>query len=266
MSTGKILFTGCDGDIGSILFNMYKKIGHNFDPLDVNVALPAKRIIHLAACAPPDSNQKIVNSNISYLQEIIEYAEKNQVQEIIFFSSISVYGKQCHENVNEDDKLNSPDLYGLTKLIGEKLLQESQINVLCLRLPAILGYRNTTTFMSKCFEKLKNNQTLCISDANRIYNNLISTENLFEFLKNVELKQKFDIINLSSKKGKTVLEIVELIKSALNSRSEIIITDNTSHFFNISSKKAQYEYGFIPFEINEAINSWVRKRLDKTRN
>ena len=260
---GKTLLTGHKGDIGSILFDLYTKSNQEIEPLDVKVDRPAKRIIHLAARTPPASTQMMLDSNIFYLQEVIKYAVRNGAKELIFFSTISVYGKQDKEDVGEDEKPCDPDLYGLTKLIGEKLLQDSQLNVLCLRLPAILGNRNTTSFMSRCFETLKNNEALEISNAHRTYNNFISAENLFEFLEKVEISRKFDVVNLASKKEKTVLEIAETIKGALNSKSDIMVADKKRGFFNISTRKAENEYGFVPYGTKNSLNSWVRQRTNK---
>jgi len=256
----RYLITGSSGDVGSILYQLYKREGFDILPFDEKIDMKADRILHLAAQSPPANPEDIINSNVIYLQRVADYAARNKINELIFFSAVSVYGKQNKENVAEKDCIVDPDIYGVSKLFGEKLLSETSLNVLCLRLPAVLGLKNKTNFLSRCYAKLKNNEDVELTNQDRPFNNFISIKNIFDFLKNLVFKKKHDVVNLASRKEMTILEIVELMKQAMGSRSNILPLDSKGSFFNISTEKAESEYGFIPHTAKATILKWVKQR------
>jgi nucleoside-diphosphate-sugar epimerase len=256
-----ILITGYKGDVGSTLYGLYKNSNINICPLDLSVNnVSADRILHLAARSPLALPDEIIQSNILFLQDIIKYAYNNKIKEIIFFSSSSVYGNPDREYLEEHDQIANPDIYGITKLLGEKLLEYSPINVLCLRFPAILSLKNTNNFMSRCYLKLKNDNPIEIINPDKIFNNFISIENIFNFLLQVKVNKKFDVINLASKREKTLFEIVSMIKNISESKSEITISDKICNFFNISTVKAERDYNFIPYRAEDTIKKWIEQK------
>lgn len=255
------LITGEKGDVGSLLMNLYRDNGKEIIPFDKEKNIRANRILHLAAKSPPATSGEIVDSNILYLREVIEYACNNDIRELIFFSAVSIYGNQDKEDVCESDCIVEPNLYGVSKLLGEKLLSEAPFNVLSIRLPAVLGIRNKTNFLSRCYTKLKSNEEIGLTNSDRLFNNFISVENIFEFLTSLKLKKQFEIINLASKKEMTLMDIVMLMKVESGSHSKVASFGDKKPFFNISTLKAQKEYGFIPSGAKETIVNWLKERV-----
>jgi len=263
----KIIITGENGDVGSHIFKLYKENEYKIYPFkNKNIDKKIDRILHLAAKSPPASTDDILKSNISYLQKIIKYAEKNEINEFIFFSAISVYGEQNKEDLSEDDCLNSPNIYGCSKLLGERILKNSSLKVLCIRFPAILGYKNTTNLLSRLYVQLKKNECITLTNHNRLFNNFISIENIFDFLTNIKISKQYDILNIASNKDLTLFEIVTLMKNLLHSKSEIVLSKHKTHFFNISNDKAISEYGFKPHDSTESIKRWMRQRQVYEKN
>ncbi len=255
----KFAFTGQNGDIGSILFKKLSLLGANCvdfnkDQKDVDI------LLHIAAKSPPATNDEIIESNIVYLQKVANEAKKNGIKNIIFFSAISSYGTQNKEDLNESDSINNPSFYGLSKLVGEKYLSECGINTLALRLPAVLGYKNRTNFLARIYEKCENNETIDLSNANRIFNNFIAVDSLASFILRVKIRDGFDVINLASNKELTIKDVANTIIAELNSKSKLNILDKDSDFFNICTKKAELEYSFNPQNAKNAIINWIRER------
>lgn len=245
--------------MGSVLFSLYKENNKDICKLEIGTKLNADRILHLAAKSPPASADEIIESNVYYLKRVIDYAVTNGIKEIVFFSAVSVYGDFDRENLNENVAYGQPGLYGISKLLGEELLRNSPLKALSLRLPAILSPRNRTNFISRCYLKLKENQDLEIANPDRLFNNFISIENIFSFLQRLKLSEKFDAINLASKKEMTLREVVRFIKDALGSESKIVILDKKRNFFNISTHKAESRYGFIPYSAKDALTGWAKQ-------
>jgi len=254
-----ISFTGHNGDVGSILFKKLEVLGAScsvFNGEKKNIDI----LLHIAAKSPPATNDEIINSNIIYLQRVINDAKNIGVKSIIFFSTVSLYGVQNKEWLCENDCINNPSFYGLSKLFGEKYFSECGINTLSLRLPAVLGYRNKTNFLSRIYEKCKQNEEIEINNADKIFNNFISVDSIADLVLNVNIKSGFDAINLASQRELTVKDISDTIVHELNSKSKISIRGNQTNFFNISTKKAELEYGFKPTKAKDTIANWIKER------
>jgi len=259
----KILLTGHKGDIGSVFYDMYKAKGFDVYSFNKFADIKADRIVHLAAKSPPADPDEIIASNINHLQEIVRYTERNQIREIVFFSAMAIYGNPNKEDIEEEDGIFSPNFYAISKLLGEEYLRNhNTMNILCIRLPAILGFRNTTNFLSRCYVKLRNNEAITLTNYNRLLNNFISIENLFDFLTSLKINKKFDVINLAVKKELKMSAIVEMMKNELGSQSEIILSDDQRNFFNISTKKAVQEYNFHPYSTAVTVLKWLTQKTE----
>ncbi len=256
----KCLITGGFGDVGSMLYKLYKAENMNIYHFEEERNSDTDRVLHLAAKSSPASVEQIINSNIVYLQEIVKYAVDNNIEEMIFFSGIASYGKQDKEDLSETDGTLESEIYGISKLFGEEILKNSPLKVLSIRLPAIMGHRNTTNFMSRCYMKLKNNEDIELTNHDRLFNNFISVNSIFSFLSNFRFTRKYDVVNLAAGKEMTVFEIVKTMKDILKSESIIIRNERKQNFFNISTKKAETEYQFEPESPKVSIANWTEQR------
>lgn len=251
----KIVISGATGSVGKILFNKLEKENYLVKKLDLNDLNSKDIFIHLAA--KTSNTQEILNSNISYLKECIEYCKKTNIKNFIFFSTMSVYGNINQENINEESNFSStPSIYGLSKLLGEELLKESNLNVLILRFPAILTKNTTNTFIYKLYEKLSNNEDITITNYNKAFNNIIDIDSIYDFISNYNFNNKNETFVLGIKKEKSLKEIVEFLKKELNSNSNIILNYNASNFYNIDNSKA-IKYGFKQRNIKEVLKEWI---------
>ena len=141
----KVLVTGCDGNIGkliskSLLFtnkNLLLLIKNKKNQKDYknkiyrNLTKPLKiksnvdTIIHCASKTPNSSTEnlkKIYSTNLKITKSIIDFANKNRVKRIIFFSSIDVYGSTNKKIVTETDQPVKPNFYARSKVISENVL------------------------------------------------------------------------------------------------------------------------------------------------
>ncbi|MGA1933315.1 SDR family oxidoreductase [Arcobacter sp. YIC-464] len=251
----KIVISGVNGSVGKLLFNKLEKEDFLVEKLDLNDLNNKDIFIHLAA--KTSNTQEILDSNISYLKECIEYCKKTNIKNFIFFSTMSVYGNINQEDVNEQTSFsNTPNIYGLSKLLGEELLKESGLNVLILRLPAILTKNTTNTFIYKLYEKLSNNEDITITNYNKTFTNIIDINSIYDFIFTYDFKSKNETFVLGIKKEKTLKEVVEFLKKELNSKSNIVLNDNISNFYNIDNSKA-IKYGFKQRDIKEVLKEWI---------
>jgi len=253
-----VVITGGNGAVGKEIVDEFKKRSisyYHFSDLRNNGLTEIGSVMHLAARTEPI--EEIINANILFLNNVISFALKNSVKTFIFFSTARVYGDVDLEDVTEDTALKiMNDCYGISKLMGESMLFNNGLQTICLRLPAILTRKKKDHFLWNLLDKLIQNEGITVTNYFKIFNNFIDVPSLIDFLSVCPLNKNFEIYNLACKKVMTLFEIVEYIKQAVNSKSDIIPSDIKRNFFNISTSKAERD-GFIPPLPKMIIDYWL---------
>lgn len=214
-------------------------------------------IVHAAAQSPAPGIviNDYIKSNIDSVNNIIEYAKRMNVKKIIYLSSVSIYGEVRDLVVDEDTEILNPDIYGMTKYIGEKLLCEaSDISVIALRLPGVIGKGATTPWLAKVMDKLRRGRKVEIYNHESLFNNLIHVEDLEIFINsliNMDWKG-FIKLTLACKEALTVEKVVYLLRDYMNSSSEIELSDLKRNSFTISIDRA-IKMGFNPMSVKDAL-------------
>lgn len=101
--------------------------------------------------------------NYENFKKLINLLDLSKIKfsNIIYFSSVSVYGLESGEEIDESHALNAVDSYGASKINAEKFLidysQNQKINLLILRLPLVIG-KNAPGNLKRMLEYLKLNK------------------------------------------------------------------------------------------------------------
>lgn len=158
----KILLTGSNGFLGRFLFKELSKqnsiftlnrknSNYNFDLEKDNFVLQENfdLVVHSSGKAHviPKNTQEIlsfyktnVNGTISLLNS---FQNSTRPKYFVFISSVSVYGLNEGNLINEDNPLIAVDPYGLSKIKAEEIVKKwcDEYNVICtiLRLPLVVG-------------------------------------------------------------------------------------------------------------------------------
>ncbi len=122
-------------------------VGNFSHVLDAVKAARPEVIYHFGAMLslPSDSDPaSAVHTNAMGTFHVLEAARLFDVKQVIFSSSIGVYGSGIHKDVIDDFTLQRPQLfYGVTKVFGEHLglfyRRKYGIDFRCLRYPSIIG-------------------------------------------------------------------------------------------------------------------------------
>ncbi len=103
-------------------------------------------VIHLAAKKSVIESMKSPNfyfeQNVLGLSTLLSVMKTNQIKNIVFSSSSSVYGNPANELSRESDILNPISFYGKTKLMGEWIIEsgaEWGLNAISLRYFNVAG-------------------------------------------------------------------------------------------------------------------------------
>jgi nucleoside-diphosphate-sugar epimerase len=121
-------------------------LGNSEQVLDIFRKYKINGIYHTAALLSASAEASpqaayAVNANGTF--HILEAARVFQVESVIFLSSISTYGPGVPDRVNDDTVQRPTTMYGVTKVLGERLGEYYQtkfgVNFRGVRFPSIIG-------------------------------------------------------------------------------------------------------------------------------
>jgi len=106
------------------------------DIRDKNIVIETIRgidiVVHTAAALPLYKEEDIFSTDIDGTRNLLEAAEKNNVQRFIHISSTAVYGIPDHHPLKEDDKLDGVGPYGEAKILAEEECTKFRKKGMCI--------------------------------------------------------------------------------------------------------------------------------------
>jgi UDP-glucose 4-epimerase len=217
-------------------------------------------IIHFAAFkSVPESVSKPLDyyrNNINSLVNLLELSERHGVKQFIFSSSCSVYGNISDLPVNENTpvgKVESP--YAYTKVVGEKILEDAlhastRLKGIALRYFNPVGAHETgklgelpnqrpnnlvPVITQTAIGKIPQMQVFgsdyptrdgtCIRDYIHVCDIAEAHVKALNLLIENSGPGKFDIINLGSGQGVTVLEAIQTFEKLSGKKLNYVLTD-----------------------------------------
>jgi UDP-glucose 4-epimerase len=130
-------------------------------------------VVHMAAVPGIEMCQRnpkeAVLTNVYGTHNVLEVARKHDLSKVIFASSAAVYGTPVKTPIGEDHPLIPTNLYGVTKLAAERLLDSYHVNygmdTVVLRFGNVYGvgaYTNWDTVIPKFVRQALSGQALTI--------------------------------------------------------------------------------------------------------
>ncbi len=89
-------------------------------------------IIHAAAALPLWRRKEIFDINIEGTRNVLEAAQNNNIERVIYVSSTAVYGVPKRHPLYENDSLIGVGPYGESKIEAEKICQEYREKGMCI--------------------------------------------------------------------------------------------------------------------------------------
>ena len=243
------------------LSNGYKRLINKqakFFKVDIKNYSPIRKIInkykiesviHFAACMGVGEAEKkplkYYNNNVIGTLNMIKACHQTNVKNFIFSSSCAVY-KESSLKVKETTKIEPMGIYGYTKSLGEKIIQnycnESKINYGILRYFNVVGSsptgkigqirKNDTLFKNLSIAVLKKKPSInvygnkyktfdgtCIRDYIHVYD---LSDIHIKVLSRIYKTNKSLILNCGYGKGLSVLQIIKAFEKYTNKKIKII--------------------------------------------
>lgn len=243
----KVLITGGSGFVGSNLINMLKMDKdfnilsldkrpsqwhsqlsevvniNDIDALD-KVDFPADAIVHLAAEHRDDVYPKTLyyDVNVTGTENIVRHAELKNIQKIIFFSSVAVYGF-ADVGTDEQGKINPFNDYGKTKWRAEQILQawyekdSSNRTLTIIRPTVIFGPRNRGNFYN-LINQIQSGKFLMVGKGNN-KKSLAFINNITAFVVHcLKTHAGLNLFNYVDKPESNMNHIIDTIYKGLNKK------------------------------------------------
>ena len=191
--------------------------------------------------------------NILSIKNLISFAKKKKIKVFINLSTITVLGNTSLNILNEKSKIENQSILGITKFVGEKLLEFSNIKYINLRLPGVLLNKKNKDrpWLNSIFYRLNKNKNLNIYSGNKKFNNVIDSYEIYKFLNFIFNKINFKKFNHSgtfyfSAKNKIILKkLINYLIYKTKSQSKIFYkTNRRLKNFTISTEKLKKIFNY----------------------
>ena len=231
-------------------------------------------VFHLASQQPSNKNityDDFYRSNVLSTIILLNYFNKKNLDFFLYTSTISVFGNNNNELIDENTKPNPINYYGLTKYIAESILKIESINfesklIIC-RLQSVFGKDDGYGIVYTFYEALKKNEDIEIFSNGNISRNLILLDDVIKALmtisKNFNKIENFEIFNIASSNSMKTVEIASLIKQHLQSNSKINCVDKKYMFdwdVFVSNKKFTNFFNIDLSSMEAAIFSYLKQK------
>ncbi len=281
----RILITGANGFAGSNLCKYFSDRGydvvatyrnHKPDPgIDgvsyirqelserIEIDGDIEAIIHTAVSKSGEEREVLeyIRDNIDTARSIVEFAKRKKVNTVFYFSTRSIYGEVREKQINENTDIINPDKYGQTKRIAEEVFQEAKdINTLGIRLPGIIGARAHDIWLVDLVNRIYREEDVEVSDFDT--RNLVHIEDICRFAEkmiiqsNSKVPFRYNIVNLCCSETINNLEIANIIKTRLHSKSKIVPRKPGKGLFLLDPQRA-YEMGYESMKPKEIVNKYL---------
>jgi nucleoside-diphosphate-sugar epimerase len=200
----------------------------------------------------------MVRDNAAATARLIAHAEAAGARTVIYFSSLSVYGEITGPAVDESTPVHNPDVYGMTKCLGEAMLRESaSLRSFSIRLPGVLGPGSVRNWLTSVLAAARAGRRISIYNPDAPFNNACHINDLTDFIG--ELLEAgwsgHEAVTVGAAGMTTVRRAVQIIVNTLGSTSTIE-TRGGPPGFTISSDKA-CAFGYRPMQIEALITRFA---------
>ena len=195
-----------------------------------------KFIVHLAAQAgvrySQDNPELFINDNILNTVKLFEFAKNNNIKDIFYASSSSVYGNCNTYPSKENLNINKPlSIYGITKSTNEDLAYYYNfvygINTIGFRFFTVYGpYGRPDMSVGIFFKNILQNKKIELFNKGNNFRDYTYVEDIVGqiyacFMKTEKLNSYNKVFNIGGEKTIQIKELVKLIENITGKKAKI---------------------------------------------
>jgi UDP-glucose 4-epimerase len=227
--------------------------------------LPAgcEAVVHAAASSAWTgvTHDAVVRDNVVATRRLVELAHRRGCRAFVFLSSMSVYGRIDAAVVDETTPMVDPDVYGASKYLGERLLEERQAALpgLALRLPGVVGRGARRNWLASTAERLRRGEPATLFNPDAAFNNALHVDDLARLIAGALGRgwQGFDALVLGARGHLSVRGVVERLARGMGVVPKLEVRPAAKPSFLISSARATERWGYDPPEIGALVDRFA---------
>lgn len=164
---------------------------------------------------------KIWSSNVDGTKNILDFAEKYNVNKIIFISTNCLWAQNFDYQVTEEEKPKPFEIYGKSKWEAEKiLLSNNNVNSVIFRCPTIID-EGRLGLLGILFEFIDENRKLwMVGDGKNKYQFIYAKDLVSACILALDYN-KSDVFNIGSDEVKSFNEVYSFVINNSNSKSKL---------------------------------------------
>jgi nucleoside-diphosphate-sugar epimerase len=233
------------------------------------LALPKSvdRIVHVAGVSmmPGSGVDEMLACNVVGARTLIKYASTAKASHVVVASTLSVYGDVVDGAVTETTPVRSPDMYGASKYLAERLFAAESHWLPCaaVRLPGVLGKGAHRAWIPTLFDRVRNNEKITIYNPQSMFNNAAHVDDLNDLF--VKLLQRpwsgFHAFPIGAAGQISIKDLAELLIRITGSRSSVSEGSAQKKPFIVSSDYAAKNFGYRSMDIETMLRKYVGESL-----
>lgn len=278
----RVLVTGAAGFSGRAIARWLKAEGHDVvahhraSPLPPDLAdgetwradlvgddpLPEclDAIVHTAATSPPTGGHVPAARMIRDNAQATARLAAADVGVFVYLSSLSIHGTIVESVVTPDTPVVDPDAYGMTKLLGERVLAERDGAALAIRLPAVIGGGAARNWPVQVLARLRAGETVRIFNADQPFNNVVHVQDVAAFAAHAltAAPDGFAAVPVASRDAIRVRDVVPCLAEAIGVSASVEEAPAGKASFTIDISAAE-ALGFAPRDTASALKDFARE-------
>lgn len=216
-------------------------------------------LVHLAGqrLTKNEANPRLVNfieSNVKVTENLLIAASEAKIRQVVLASTIGVYSEIDGMPYSEDIVTHPNTAYGLSKLMGEQLVNyycmKNNIKSTVLRLSQCFGVGEKDSPVLMKFIRLAQGKKKLTAQDNEFYLDEIYVKDVVEVMLLSIRKEVEGTFNVGGGKAYSILNMAETVNS---------VFDNAHNIHIISSKKIKNESNFLSLKKIETQLNWSPK-------
>lgn len=243
----------------------------NIEYLKTIISSDINLIIHCAAkiniCSNGRYSDNLIEDNLISTINLIEAMIEKGIKNIIFCSSMTVYGVENNIPISENGILKPINFYGFTKKWAEEAIinysQKKLLNAVILRLPGLYGYPRKSGYIYNLIKKIFENHDINIKTKGLKFWETVNVEDTAEIIKRIikiwKWETNFEILNCSYGEEIDFIETAFKIKKIINSKSIINIEKPIDYIkFYLDNLKLK-ELIDIEYTFEKSLKNFIEK-------